>query len=276
MALVRLLALNELIDMSNFKKVYDASNPIEAHMLCDLLAQQGIQAFIEGEHLQGCIGDLPAMGLVRVVVAEGQFAEAIKLVAEWEAQQTSHFDGKAQTAPQPIKRFGGISLFFMGFGLGLLMMYAYFFFPFYRDNRFDEQWTYSLKGKPIHASFDRNFDGKIDLKQSYGADGTIERGESDDDFDGVFESTTSYRENNPELTEIDTDHDGFYDQKLRYRFGVLIESEVIYPTTGLPRKHCTYQLGLLRQCELDSDLDGKMDTRIEYDALGEEKKREKL
>ncbi|WMW81466.1 DUF2007 domain-containing protein [Undibacterium cyanobacteriorum] len=262
--------------MSNLKKVYDASNPIEAHMLCDLLTQQGIQAFIEGEHLQGGIGDLPAMGLVRVVVGEEQFAEAIKLVAEWEAQQTSSFDGRVHTAPEPMKRFGGMSLFFMGFGLGLLMMYAYFFFPFYRDHRSDEHWTYNLSGKATQASFDRNFDGKIDLKQSYGADGAIERSESDDDFDGVFETITSYRDNNPELTEIDTDHDGFHDQKWRFRFGVLTESEVIYPTTGLPRKHCAYQLGLLRQCELDSDLDGKMDTRIEYDALGEEKKREKL
>lgn len=274
--MIRSLALNNSIYMSNFKKVYDASNAIEAHMLCDLLMQQGIQACIEGEHLQGGIGDLPAMGLVRVVVSEEQFAAAIKLVTEWEAQQTSSIGERQLAAPESTKRFGGVSLFFMGFGLGLLMMYAYFYFPFYRDSRSDEQWTYSLSGKPILATFDRNLDGKIDLRQSYGVDGTIQKSESDDDFDGIFESVTIYRDSNPELTEVDTDHDGFYDQKLKYRFGVMAESEVIYPTTGLARKHCTYRLGLLQQCELDSDLDGKMDTRIEYDALGEEKKRGKL
>lgn len=65
--------------------VHHASNAIEAHLLVDLLHQQGIAAFIEGEYLQGAVGELPASGLVRVVTAEADVPQAQALVAQWQA-----------------------------------------------------------------------------------------------------------------------------------------------------------------------------------------------
>ena len=54
-------------------------------MLVDLLAQQGISAEIQGEYLQGAIGDLPAGGLVRITVNEQDFASARQAIEKWEA-----------------------------------------------------------------------------------------------------------------------------------------------------------------------------------------------
>jgi hypothetical protein len=67
------------------KSVYDASNNIEAHLVMHQLQQAGIDATIQGEFLQGGVGDLPAAGNVRVMVPENDFEEARSVIADWEA-----------------------------------------------------------------------------------------------------------------------------------------------------------------------------------------------
>lgn len=52
------------------KLLHQPANAVEGHMLADLLRQQGIASTLLGEHLQGAIGELPAAGLVRLMVAE--------------------------------------------------------------------------------------------------------------------------------------------------------------------------------------------------------------
>ena len=58
------------------KRVFQAANAIEAHMILHLLQQSGIPGHVEGEYLQGGIGELPAAGLVNVVVADEQAERA--------------------------------------------------------------------------------------------------------------------------------------------------------------------------------------------------------
>jgi hypothetical protein len=67
------------------KTVFDASNNIEAHLVMHQLQQAGIDARIEGEYLQGGIGELPAAGNVRVIVNSKDEAEARLVIADWEA-----------------------------------------------------------------------------------------------------------------------------------------------------------------------------------------------
>jgi hypothetical protein len=67
------------------KTAYDASSSIEAHLVMHQLQQAGIDARIEGEYLQGGIGELAAMGNVRVLVDEQQLEDAKVVIAEWEA-----------------------------------------------------------------------------------------------------------------------------------------------------------------------------------------------
>jgi hypothetical protein len=67
------------------KSVYDASNNIEAHLVMHQLQQAGIDATIQGEFLQGGVGDLPAAGNVRVMVPANYFEEARSVIADWEA-----------------------------------------------------------------------------------------------------------------------------------------------------------------------------------------------
>jgi len=69
--------------------VFEAAHAVEAHMVLNLLQQQGVAGRIEGEYLQGAIGQLPARGLVRVVVDAEDLASAQAIVAAFEAEQPS-------------------------------------------------------------------------------------------------------------------------------------------------------------------------------------------
>ena len=67
------------------KTVFDASSNIEAHLVMHQLQQAGIEAIIQGEYLQGGIGELPAAGNIRVMVDEDDVAEARQVIADWDA-----------------------------------------------------------------------------------------------------------------------------------------------------------------------------------------------
>lgn len=67
------------------KTVFDAANNLEAHMAMHQLQQAGIHAEISGEFLQGGIGDLPAMGNVRVIVHTKDVEEARAVITDWQA-----------------------------------------------------------------------------------------------------------------------------------------------------------------------------------------------
>lgn len=65
-------------------KVYSASNSIDAHIVKGMFEQEGIAARVDGEYLQGGIGELPLIGLVTVSVAEEDYEKAVKVLHEYE------------------------------------------------------------------------------------------------------------------------------------------------------------------------------------------------
>ncbi len=65
--------------------VYNASNSIEAHLIKNLLEQQEIPAYVFGDLLQGGVGEIPAIGLVTVNVADSYYAKAKEIVGAWDA-----------------------------------------------------------------------------------------------------------------------------------------------------------------------------------------------
>lgn len=70
------------------KNAYDAASNIEAHLVKHQLQQAGLDARIEGEYLQGGVGELPAAGNVRVVVPAAEYAAARQVIADWEASES--------------------------------------------------------------------------------------------------------------------------------------------------------------------------------------------
>lgn len=64
------------------RAVYQAENILDAHLVRGALEASGVHAFVTGEYLTGAAGQLPAAGLVTVLVAEDDFAVAEGVVAD--------------------------------------------------------------------------------------------------------------------------------------------------------------------------------------------------
>ena len=65
------------------KTVLHALDAIEANLVKGLLENAGIACHVSGEYLQGGIGELPASGLIRVLVNEQDYAQASGIIAGW-------------------------------------------------------------------------------------------------------------------------------------------------------------------------------------------------
>lgn len=100
------------------KSVFEASTGLDAHMILNLLEQRGISGRIEGEYLQGGIGELATMGFVRVLVAEEAYTEAKQIISEWESIQPPDEKTKPETSDSITSR-----TFIAGVFVGALLMY---------------------------------------------------------------------------------------------------------------------------------------------------------
>ncbi len=67
------------------KTVFEPSNALEGHMLQDVLRQRGIDSRLDGAHLQSGVGELPAIGLVRLLVDEKDYKAARAVIEEWDS-----------------------------------------------------------------------------------------------------------------------------------------------------------------------------------------------
>jgi Putative prokaryotic signal transducing protein len=66
------------------KRIYQAANNIEAHMVMHVLQQAGVHAMVQGEFLQSGAGELPLGGLVAVAVADEDVQIARAIIGDWE------------------------------------------------------------------------------------------------------------------------------------------------------------------------------------------------
>ncbi len=259
------------------KTVFEASNGVEAHMMLHLLQQQGLQGRVDGEYLQGGVGELPAVGLVRVVVDEADYEAARAVVTAFEAAQPP-----APTTPPATRAPSRAAWAGVGIVLGALVTWAAMRAPVSQDGTdhdhdgvLDERWTYSPSGQPLRVEADRNFDHKVDYVAHY-EHGTLSTAESDNDFDGRFETRLFFRAGNLERSETDADADGFSESTSSYRHGVIDRSTTLASSTGLPLRVEHFKLGQLTEAEQDSDHDGRLDTRLRYGPLSEVIAREPL
>ena len=117
---------------------------------------------------------------------------------------------------------------------------------------------------------DRNLDRKIDFIADYDLRGWIESAKSDDDFNGTFETSSRYKNGNMVSEEVDTDGDGYPEIRRSFKNGILESVKYIKPTSGLPFRVEYFKLATsLLFADIDSDNDGKLDTRLTYSPLGD-------
>ena len=66
------------------KRVYNAANHIQAHMVMHILEQAGVHALVQGEFLQSGAGELPVGNLVGVAVDDEDVEIAREIIEDWE------------------------------------------------------------------------------------------------------------------------------------------------------------------------------------------------
>jgi len=252
------------------KLAYEAANSIEGHMILNLLEQSGLTARIDGEYLQGGMGELPAAGLVRVMIDEADYEEARLLILQWERDETT----AEETTPEIkiSKKRGSFGPLAVAFFAGLALAVVYFRTPitedgvdYNGDGKLDETYTY-VNYLISEVSQDRNFDGKIDVIHSYSSRGLIESSISDEDFDGKFETETTYEKGNVYRTVSDTTGDDKFDYRADFVLGVLDRETFLNPDTGKPIKIKHFSPLRLDYSLIDTTGDGILDTRHDYDA----------
>ena len=83
------------------KRVYEAGDGLEAHMLAGLLEQSGIVAQVRGDMLQGAVGELPASGLASVWVNEDDEARSLEVILDAIGVSTSAGATTLTLSPRP-------------------------------------------------------------------------------------------------------------------------------------------------------------------------------
>jgi len=83
------------------RKVFEAIDMLEAHVVKGILQQEGIVGFIQGEYLHGGMGDLPASGLVRIEVNDPDYEQARSVISQWEQEQQDSITSNATTWGPP-------------------------------------------------------------------------------------------------------------------------------------------------------------------------------
>jgi len=253
------------------KIVYEAANSLEAHILQGVLEQQGIPSEIFGEYLQGGVGELPAAGLVKIVVDEENYLAARQAIAQWEAQSPDETPSPAPQAQPSSRLYPWIIGLLIGYGAAYLFYHAPVIkdgIDYNGDGVADEKWTFTVNGRMRKVEIDRNLDGKIDLIYHY-HQSMADKGKRDDDFDGVFETRETYRNGVLGLVEVDTTGNGRHDLEQYYRHGVLDFTRYLDPRTGKVLRVEHFHLNVLQHADVDTDRDGKLDTRYTYSPLGE-------
>lgn len=69
------------------QRVYEPQDLLEAELLVGMLASEGVEAHLTGRDLVGAIGELPAGGLLGLLVDNEQAARARGLIAAYNAAQ---------------------------------------------------------------------------------------------------------------------------------------------------------------------------------------------
>lgn len=221
--------------------------------------------------MQGGVGEIPVTGFVRLVVEDKDYESARAVVEEWESTVVP------DPIPIPSNRPAiGMRGALIGLALGIAGSYVFFRAPLSadgidhnEDGELDERWFTSPAGTPIKTEIDRNFDGEVDYVFSYDRRGHVASADADDNFDGTFETRWRYYQGHAEIGKTDRNGDSSIDLRFRSKYGVPVSTEYFTPGSERPVRIDYFQLGMMTTTEIDTDRDGRMDTRRKYSDLAE-------
>jgi len=85
------------------QRIHEPADLMEAQMLMSMLRSEGIQVFLQGADLVGGMGELPALGLLGLMVEDEHARQARELIVSYQ-QATPLLEGGSD--PQEIVQRG--------------------------------------------------------------------------------------------------------------------------------------------------------------------------
>ena len=253
------------------KAIYEASTALDAHMILNLLEQEGIKGRVDGEYLPGAVGEIQAINLVRVMVDESDYEKAGQIIRDWEAIEVEKEEEKTR------KPVTGVSAFLFGLMIGGgLVLWAYNApvtedgVDINGDGVLDEKWIYR-DDRISRTEVDRNLDRKTDSIYYFDRRGILKEARYDENFDGIYETVYIYKDGLIHSQDSDLNQDGNIDYKASYKYGDIDKVEIIGEGGDSRSKRQKFRMGKLISAELDSNGDGNFDIKYEYDHLEEVK-----
>jgi hypothetical protein len=236
------MAMNDSAVLTSF------SYETDAQMLVAELQAAGIDAFIRTDDCGGLRPEIRNERGVEVIVPRDQLEEA-SVFLRADAPDEKEGEQGAQT----LKRKAISRLFAGGVLAGILISAGWQYIrPYFPHD-------YSMT-----STMDRNGDGVIDEEFSYGKEGELLSAKSDENFDGEWDLWFTYE--NWTLKEIagDRDFNGEIDERNYFKDGVVVRSD-IKPNGSLKfSRQQFYKHGVFYKENVDTDGDGKHDTRYYY------------
>lgn len=263
------------------KIVYRAAHSTDAHLVRQLLEQEGMTAFVNGGLLEGGAGELPMNGLVTVSVADEHEARALSVVREWESMPVPPDDEDEDEAavapgapPRDRRRSPLLVAALLGAAFGAALTWGLMREPtqvvdtdLSGDQEPDERAIYEDE-RIVRIETDRNRDGDTDDIVHFDAHGRASKVVQDEDFDGHLETSTMYSNGIWRTVLADRDADGEPDYRADTEHGVIASEEWRDAKQNVV-KRIRYEKGRTASGAFDSDGDGKLDTERRYDARGE-------
>ena len=67
--------------------VFEANDALEAHIVKGMLQAHGLEVTVQGDMLQGGVGELPPLGYARVMVEDDDYVPAREVIEQWLAER---------------------------------------------------------------------------------------------------------------------------------------------------------------------------------------------
>jgi hypothetical protein len=283
------------------KKVFDAKNGLEAHMIVNFLEENGIKALVKGEQdtlLQPSVW----------VEDSNDYDSAIKILNELEHSKMA-VEQPAATPGKKKNRFWSGLL--VGIAAGFLLCYVFLIrdqsllgktetkwdtngdgkIDAWRETRpdgfvvdsYDENsdgkpdaWVYFKNSRRIKTLTDLDFDGKPDSSTFFNEQGKIAHMEYDEDFDGKTDLWVYYRDGYIIGDASDIDRDGTKDEWGKYEKSRIVERTWSYKNDNVIDKKAIYKNGRKIEEQYDVNRDGKFDQRVILDEFERAIKKENM
>jgi len=274
--------------------VYKTGNPAIIAFIKSAFKADGIRCFAKGENLQDLYGAgrfgtgfNPIFGPVEIQVDEKdseRATEILNLIEEdnfRQDQDTTATPHEEESREDRIDRHskGGLKGVFIGFIIGALISGLGVYAHYYRVRHYTGVIPSKITKDSNPALFDtyedgvikkieydRNFDGKKDAFYLY-KKGIVERGYSDNNFDGIEETSCFFDQYGfTNRAEIDTNHDN-KPEIIEYYVDDVIWKKVWYhESSRVIWKEATFSGGVMAEEYIDTDYDGKFDSKIVYNS----------